>query len=137
MQEIDFLARNQPRTAMRLVSPFAISPHYNTSCKLVICASLFFYKETHGYEAVINPLLPRLFGLYGKVLPSVFIAQPSLLRRSVSTKNLRQYFPVQTSQSVNKSLTYIYIYIGNKCCSNFPSTHRQAFSTQKPTPQDL
>jgi hypothetical protein len=28
------------------ISPFAISPHYNTSCKLVICASLFFYKET-------------------------------------------------------------------------------------------
>jgi hypothetical protein len=24
---------------------------YNTSCKLVICASLFFYKETPGYEA--------------------------------------------------------------------------------------
>jgi hypothetical protein len=43
-------------------------------------------------------------GLYGKVLPSVFIAQTSLLRRSVCTKNLRQYFPVQTSQSVNKSL---------------------------------
>jgi hypothetical protein len=34
------------------ISPFAISPHYNTSCKLVICASLFFYKETPGYEAV-------------------------------------------------------------------------------------
>jgi hypothetical protein len=33
------------------ISPFAISPHYNTSCKLVICASLFFYKETPGYEA--------------------------------------------------------------------------------------
>jgi hypothetical protein len=32
------------------ISPFAISPHYNTSCKLVICASLFFYKETPGYE---------------------------------------------------------------------------------------
>jgi hypothetical protein len=26
-------------------------PHYNTSCKLVICASLFFYKEIPGYEA--------------------------------------------------------------------------------------
>ena len=36
--------------------------------------------------------------------PSVFIAQTSLLRRSVCTKNLRQYFPVQTSHSVNKSL---------------------------------
>jgi hypothetical protein len=33
------------------ISPFAISPHYNTSCKLVICASLFFYEETPGYEA--------------------------------------------------------------------------------------
>jgi hypothetical protein len=35
------------------ISPFAISPHYNTSCKLVICASLFFYKETPGNEAGI------------------------------------------------------------------------------------
>jgi hypothetical protein len=30
------------------ISPFIISPHYNTSCKLVICASLFIYKETPG-----------------------------------------------------------------------------------------
>ena len=37
-------------------------------------------------------------------LASVFIAQTSLLRRSVCTKNLRQYFPVQTSHSVKKSL---------------------------------
>jgi hypothetical protein len=55
---------------------------------------------------IINPLLTS-FAL--SVRESIafgfnFIAQTSLLRRSVCTKNLRQYFPVQTSQSVNKSL---------------------------------
>ncbi len=48
----------------------------------------------------------KLRSLYGKVFPSVFIAQTSLLRRSVCTKNLSHaiYFPVHTSHSVNKSL---------------------------------
>ena len=36
---------------------------------------------------------PRLFGLYRKVLPSVFIAQTSLLRRSVCTKTSGNTFP--------------------------------------------
>ena len=44
-------------------------------------------------------------GLEKVILPSlVFIAQTSLLCHSVCTKNLRQYFPIQTSHSVNKSL---------------------------------
>ena len=41
--------------------PSPISPHYNTSCKLVICASLFFYKETPGYEAEISQIMRTIF----------------------------------------------------------------------------
>ena len=48
--------------------------------------------------------MPRYLGLWGKLLPLVFIAQTSLLRRSVCTKNLRQYIAVQTWHSINKSL---------------------------------
>ncbi len=53
---------------------------------------------------IINPLLTSFARSVWEVLPSVFLAQTSLLRRSVCTINLRQYFPVQTSHSVNKSL---------------------------------
>jgi hypothetical protein len=37
------------------ISPFAISPHYNTSCKLVICASLFFTKSRGGLATSRGP----------------------------------------------------------------------------------
>ena len=42
----------------------------------------------------------------GKDLPSVFLVQTSLLRRSVCTKTTGKYFPVQISDSVNKLSVY-------------------------------
>ena len=67
-----------------------------------------FYKVTTNCNPTkpYNKSLINLICLVctGKLLPSVFIAQPSLLRRSICTKNLGQYFPVQTSHLVNKSL---------------------------------
>ncbi len=69
---------------------------YNTNCSPE--------QTTIQQSHIINPLLTSFARSVRKVLPSVFTAQTSLLRRSVCTINLRQYFPVQTSHSVNKSL---------------------------------
>ena len=53
---------------------------------------------------------PRLLGLYGKVLPSVYIAQTLLLRRSVCTKTSGNTFPYRPRTRLI-SPKYIYIYI--------------------------
>jgi hypothetical protein len=67
LQEIDQELPGVPHFKCTLpISPFAISPHYNTSCKFVLCASLFFYKETPGYEAVFKRQRQRV--LYDYVL---------------------------------------------------------------------
>ncbi len=61
--------------------------------------SVFLFFSTKSEQTaiqqshIINPLLTSFAGLYGKVLPSVFIAQTSLLRRSVCTKTSGNTFP--------------------------------------------
>ena len=54
-------------------------------------------------KPIMNPLLTSLVRSVRKsIIPSVFIAETSLLRCSVCTKNVMQYFPVHASHSVNK-----------------------------------
>ncbi len=63
--------------------------------------SVFFYKSE---QIAIQQSHTINLGLYRKVLP---------------TKNLRQYFPIQTSHSVNKFLILYLRYLYNAYCNFF------------------